>query len=204
MNYLRVYEDLIAKARNRDIEGYVERHHIIPKCLGGGDEKDNLVSLTPEEHYVAHQLLVKIHKGNLKLVKAAAMMIPSRKSNKMYGWLRRRLSEAQSKSQSGNNNSQFGTIWCTDGIIEKKIKGDIPQGWKLGRLSSHKKRENQKKLKTEAHNHKVAELRNLHDIYVSEGFDGIKKIGYKYSQQNLVARFSKHLPEFVPQNGRKR
>ena len=27
--------------------------------MGGTDDEENLVELTPEEHYVAHQLLVK-------------------------------------------------------------------------------------------------------------------------------------------------
>jgi len=33
--------------------GY-HRHHIIPKYMGGGDDKENLVYLTPEEHAQAH------------------------------------------------------------------------------------------------------------------------------------------------------
>lgn len=38
-------------------EIYTEVHHIIPKCLGGSDEYDNLVRLTSEEHYLAHWYL---------------------------------------------------------------------------------------------------------------------------------------------------
>ena len=34
-------------------KGY-HRHHIVPKFLGGTDEVDNLVYLTPEEHAQAH------------------------------------------------------------------------------------------------------------------------------------------------------
>jgi len=211
MDYHKIYENLVSKAKNRTLEGYVEKHHIIPKCIGGSDDVDNLVSLTPEEHYVAHQLLVKIHKGNHKLVKAASMMIPDRKSNKMYGWLRRKLVEAQSECQSGAGNSQYGTVWCTDGKVERKVKGEIPQGWKAGRLSrlmkedrAQLKREQRNKLKEASYNSKVLELRALHQIYISDGFDGVRKTGYKYSQQNLVARFAKYLPEFIPQNGRKR
>lgn len=39
------------------------------------------------------------------------------------------------KHQSGNKNSQFGTIWITDGVISRKIKSidAIPNGWKRGR-----------------------------------------------------------------------
>ncbi|XAO17074.1 homing endonuclease [Escherichia phage FL23] len=60
MNYEKIYNSLIDRARNRALTGYKERHHIIPKCLGGSNDASNLVDLTPEEHYVAHQLLVKI------------------------------------------------------------------------------------------------------------------------------------------------
>jgi hypothetical protein len=64
MNYKKIYDNLISKGRNRVLNCYVERHHIIPKCMGGTDDEENLVELTPEEHYVAHQLLVKIYPKN--------------------------------------------------------------------------------------------------------------------------------------------
>lgn len=35
--------------------------------------------------------------------------------------------------RSGEKNSQFGTIWITDGVTSKKHKGEIPEGWKRGR-----------------------------------------------------------------------
>lgn len=95
MDYQRHYNLLIDRARNRKLKGYVEKHHVVPRCLGGTDQKENLVRLTPEEHYLAHQLLVKMNPGNLKLIYAASMMGTTRSSNKLYGWLKRRFSEAQ-------------------------------------------------------------------------------------------------------------
>ena len=95
MNYEKIYDSLISNAQNRILETYTETHHIVPKCIGGTDNINNLVELTPEEHYLAHQLLVKIYRQNHSLVKAAAMMIPNRPSNKMYGWLKRRFAKAQ-------------------------------------------------------------------------------------------------------------
>lgn len=138
MNYKQIYINLINRAKNRLIEGYTESHHIIPRCMGGTDHPSNLVNLTPEEHYTAHLLLVKIYPNNKKLVKAAAMMIPSRPSNKMYGWLRRKLSETQKELQSGSGNSQFGTKWVHNKElkISKKIpiKESLASGWELGRV----------------------------------------------------------------------
>jgi len=37
-------------------------HHIIPRSLGGLNDKINLVNLTAREHYIAHLLLWKIYK----------------------------------------------------------------------------------------------------------------------------------------------
>ncbi len=93
MNYKAHYDKLIERGQYTMIHGYRERHHIIPKCLGGTDDEDNLVYLTAEEHYVAHQLLVKMHPNNRKLIYAAKMMTignktHGRKGNKLYGWLR--------------------------------------------------------------------------------------------------------------------
>ena len=38
-------------------EEYHERHHILPKCIGGTDDKENLIDLFAREHYIAHKLL---------------------------------------------------------------------------------------------------------------------------------------------------
>lgn len=92
MNYAAHYDRLIARARCRCLTGYRERHHVLPRCMGGGDEAENLVDLTPEEHYVAHQLLVKIHPTNYKVGLAILVMSRQGTGNRLYGWLRRRLS----------------------------------------------------------------------------------------------------------------
>jgi hypothetical protein len=64
MNYFLAYQRLIAKAKARVCpEGYVERHHILPKALNGSDDSSNLVALTAKEHFVAHVLLAKIYGG---------------------------------------------------------------------------------------------------------------------------------------------
>ena len=36
---------------------YKERHHIIPKCMGGSDDEDNLIDFNAREHYNAHKIL---------------------------------------------------------------------------------------------------------------------------------------------------
>lgn len=70
MNYMLHYQRLILQAkshsRNKDT-GIYELHHILPKCLGGDDLVENLVLLTPREHFLAHLLLWKSDKNNYKL-----------------------------------------------------------------------------------------------------------------------------------------
>lgn len=108
MDYQRHYDALMSRAKSREIKGYVEKHHILPRCLGGGDEVDNIARLTPEEHYVAHQLLVKLNPGNPKLVYSAWVMAAGREgSNKRYGWLRRLHSESISKHLTGYKRGPF-------------------------------------------------------------------------------------------------
>jgi len=61
MNYERIYNQIIERAKNRILIGYKETHHIIPRCMGGTNEKDNLVDLTAREHFMCHLLLTRIH-----------------------------------------------------------------------------------------------------------------------------------------------
>jgi len=98
MNYSAHYERLIVRARGRRLSVYRERHHVIPRCMGGEHVSSNIVCLTAEEHYVAHQLLVKMYPGNGKLAHAAMTMALRCSGNKAYGWVRRRHADAISKN----------------------------------------------------------------------------------------------------------
>lgn len=97
MNYQRIYDSIIYRARVRKIDGYTELHHVLPRCLGGSDDHSNLVRLTPEEHYLCHLVLLKIYPNEHKLVFAARMMCANnqnlKRNNKLYGWLRRKYSK---------------------------------------------------------------------------------------------------------------
>lgn len=142
MNYQKIYDSLVKRGRSRAIQGYTESHHIVPRCLGGSDESDNLVDLTPEEHYLAHQLLVKMYPNCPPLANAAMMMTAQRPSNKVYGWLRRRVSKVMSDNQSGKGNSQYGTKWIYSIELKsnRKIPKEypVPEGWHLGRKTNWK------------------------------------------------------------------
>jgi hypothetical protein len=63
MDYRGIYERVVKRAKDRVAPAVVERHHVVPRSLGGTSRKDNIVSLTPKEHYVAHLCLVKMTTG---------------------------------------------------------------------------------------------------------------------------------------------
>jgi hypothetical protein len=100
MNYEKIYAALMQRAKTRILpkETYVEKHHIVPRCLEGNNSPENIVKLLPEEHYLAHQLLVRIYPGNNKLIFACIAMTGNphqKRNNKAYGWIRRKVSEAK-------------------------------------------------------------------------------------------------------------
>ena len=117
MNYSKAYNNLIDKARGRVLESYTESHHVIPKCVGTDDET---VDLTPEEHYVAHQLLVKMFPEHSGLAYAAHMMGITRNGNKSYGWLRRLHAKNHSENMMNHEVSDETKRKISDARTGKK------------------------------------------------------------------------------------
>lgn len=62
MNYEKIYDTLINRARNRILFGQIENHHIIPRSEGGSNKKENKIELSPKEHHLCHLLLIKMGK----------------------------------------------------------------------------------------------------------------------------------------------
>ncbi|AHY25132.1 homing endonuclease [Pectobacterium bacteriophage PM2] len=107
MNYGLHYEKLISRAKSRILKGYKEVHHIIPRCMGGTDEPDNLVALTGAEHYVAHQLLVKMYPGNHSLAHALKILMGSKNyNNKQFEWVRKKAVETSIAFHTGRKRSK--------------------------------------------------------------------------------------------------
>lgn len=71
MNYEEYINNILTN-RGRKIkeECYYETHHIVPKCLGGTNDKNNLIDLYPREHFEAHRLLALENPHNCKLIYA--------------------------------------------------------------------------------------------------------------------------------------
>lgn len=93
MDYYKIYKDLIKKGVDRkELPEHYEVHHILPKCTGGGDEVDNLVKLTPREHYIAHVLLTKVYPDNLAL-KWSVIFFKNTTGNVREGYINSRVYE---------------------------------------------------------------------------------------------------------------
>jgi hypothetical protein len=81
MNYKKIHDQIIKRAKNRILEGYKENHHIVPKCMGGTNESDNVVELTAREHFIIHKLLHRIYPTHQGLWFAIWIMSTTKTSN---------------------------------------------------------------------------------------------------------------------------
>jgi len=61
MNYSKIYNEIVKRGNARKLKGYKEIHHILPKCIGGNNDKENIVELTAKEHFICHKLLTEIY-----------------------------------------------------------------------------------------------------------------------------------------------
>lgn len=113
MNYKAIYKSFILTRNLNDLV-YTEKHHIIPKSLGGSDSNENIIKLTAREHFFAHLLLAKIHGGKMW----AALSYMSKASTKsaknykctshQYEIAKLKDSEYRSKKYKGENNPYYG------------------------------------------------------------------------------------------------
>lgn len=111
--YLKWYISIVTKEYSS--EDYTEKHHIIPKSLGGDNSKSNIVKLPAKAHFVCHKLLVRMvtnGKDKKKMIHALNMLAKSHNQNQHrhrissteYERIRRMLSE----SMKGEHNPMFG------------------------------------------------------------------------------------------------
>lgn len=95
---------------------YHERHHIVPKCMGGTNDDDNLIDLFAREHFEAHRLLALENPENDSLVYAWWMMCNVKDKNQdrvaisgeEYEEVKRNYSKMLSKQNVGSGNPMFG------------------------------------------------------------------------------------------------
>lgn len=150
--YFLIYVNLIKKAKLREINNDVsyERHHIIPRSLGGADHKDNLVNLSFREHFIAHLILTKLVDGKAKMKMANAVWLMSGKisgrkfNSKLYEAIRQISNEEQRirslhmwanpdirakliSSKLGRKNSSFTIQKMRESAKRRHIQKPIPK-----------------------------------------------------------------------------
>lgn len=95
-------------------EEYHERHHIVPRCMDGGDEDDNLIDLFAREHFEAHRLLALENLDNDKLAHAWTMMaFVKDKNQERYELTPEEYQEARIK-QSELTSRRTKALWSDD------------------------------------------------------------------------------------------
>lgn len=191
MNYQKIYEDLISKAksenriklkRNDPNFIYYEKHHIIPKCLNGNNSKENLVLLTAREHFVAHKLLYFINQDNKHLFNAYFIMSTTKRnsikgycriSSKEYERLKILNSICVSNFHLGKKHSEETKIKQRKAALgriipeyQKEILRKLKTDSKLSEETKHKMSISAKKVKkTKEHNKNVSlAIRNLPNL----------------------------------------
>ncbi len=150
--YQKYYDSIINYRKEQPVlNGYYEVHHIIPKSLGGSNNKDNLVTLTAREHLIVHKLLKKItfilfgiESKQYKSMTYALWQMSNRNNNsalymssKEYERLRLEFSQIQSKQYSGIGNPRYGkkVKQSTKDKISDANKGKTP--WIKGKHHSN-------------------------------------------------------------------
>lgn len=151
MDYIKHYRNLIESriklSRSKKDGNYYEKHHIIPKCLGGSNRKENLILLTAKEHFIAHLLLhyARPHSKSLAYGLWCLCTMSNGyklKSSRLFSYLRERVltdfnpskkeeNKIKSSERMTKNNPMKGKISPNRGIDVSSLYGDkISKGLK--------------------------------------------------------------------------
>lgn len=107
MDYLKIYFKLVYSRQSLSRNGYLEKHHIVPKSVFGKsimeedhllhyDDPNNIVELTGREHFIAHWLLHRAFPKVRNLAAAFhAMAAMSNKYHNRYTPSSRAIEEAR-------------------------------------------------------------------------------------------------------------
>jgi hypothetical protein len=108
--YTKWYYNIVKNAKSRVIlDCYTEKHHIVPRCMGGKDG-DNIVTLTAKEHFMCHRLLIKMVTGQTKCRLSYALLWFTRKNpnhkrptitSRQYETIRKEVAKASSILHKG-------------------------------------------------------------------------------------------------------
>jgi len=152
--YYNWYFNIISNAKSRSLTGYVEKHHIIPKSLGGNNNITNLVSLTAREHFICHRLLVKFTEGENKRKMAYAirrMITGINRYHQRYtlsSILYSRLREEINKLTEGRKHTDLNKKKISDALKGRKFSKETLFKMREAKLGKAKPEYIAKKLRT--------------------------------------------------------
>jgi len=210
--YLTWYNELVKKAKDRNLtketsECYVEIHHVVPRSLGGSNDKENLVVLTAKEHYIAHKLLTKFTTGNqkIKMTMALFCMVTAndcKETIQNKARLYEKIRNEYANLVKGKNHFNYGLVRSEETkelirqkralqvipkemyeLRSKKLKGQIwmNDGNKSYRITPNKIEEAKQKGYVEGrlNNYITEEYKDKLRKTTSEMWNDIKNAGYK-------------------------
>lgn len=165
--YTKWYMQIIATAQSKIYadEVYIEKHHIIPKSLGGSDDNSNIVRLPLREHFICHLLLPKMvsDPSHLRKMRYAAFKMTHARhdadkltvSSKIYEIIRKEAAIAKSETHKGKVAWNRGKVAWNRGIpmtsaakekASKSLKGMT--SWNKGIPASVESNEKRKAAQT--------------------------------------------------------
>jgi len=191
--YTKLIENAVA--RNWTRKKGRERHHIIPKSIGGTDEKSNLVYITAREHFICHWLLIKMTEGHYrsKMIYALRSMKAENKNQERYHtritsrvYERYRLehSKIHSKRMKGATPWNKGGVEITDQHRENLTKAALNrpakteesiQKWKTSRAGYKHSNETKEKQRLSQLGKVKGPQTAEHRAAISAAGKGIKK-----------------------------
>ena len=179
--YLRWYRSIILAAQKKQSTGYVEKHHIVPRSLGGTDSEYNIVSLSAREHFVCHMLLTRITSGHHQVLMRFALgkfiQTAPGQERSFTSWEYNKIREAISQARTGRKHSDDARKKMSD-----KRKGRAP--WNKGiKQGPHSEESNKNRSATLAGRKRSPEF----CLKVSEGKKGHKSgmTGKKHSDDTI-------------------
>ena len=132
--YTKWYFSIIENAKHREVSGYIERHHIIPRSLGGSNSKNNLISLSAKEHFVCHVLLTKMldeHTSEYKKMLHAIMLFkgmnneqPRYINSRLYESLKKDYAIIRSKARKGVSLSEEHKLKISSSMKGHKVSDE--------------------------------------------------------------------------------
>ena len=200
MDYTRIYNQIVERAQTRKLKGYIEKHHIIPKCIKGLNIKENIVELTAREHFLCHMLLCEIYLQEYKLKHALFLMAIGKQKvkektyvigSRVYERLKEEYSTmltGKKQSQETKNKKSKSMLSVWDGKTKEEMSEIGQKIWSTRRKNGTDKiqPEHAEKISQSLKGRKITWDRKRNKTIVQYDSDG--NIIKEYESQNQASR----------------